>query len=377
VTDQRSDIYSLGILLHELALGRLPFPMGAIADAFHYHRKEPPDLPPLHSLFYPNFPQSVEQVIVKTIQKNPDDRYANAAELAKALDGMKVDAATLTSTPTILADGKPVKAVSLTQFQSVPPPSLLTPLPDEMDRLQVLEKGKTGRLVNRKRGAMTIGRGPENDIPLSNPKVSHQHVNIESDRQSYSVQDHSSTHGTFLGGAKLLLHGPKKWNHDKNLQIGETWIRFIPAKVTVGRPEPVPEPPSVIKRKPAVTVEPESLPIEPGSWASLMVTILNRGSTVQHYVVSLRGIPSTWLEAQPPRVMLMDGDQQAVNLTNSPPRQPESRVLEMEICSSHTSEIDDQAEGLPQLTTLDRIALERLINAHKPTHTTYILELDG
>ena len=82
-TDVRSDVYSVGILLYELALGRLPSQAKTITEAVRYHLKEAPPSP---RSIKPDFPVEVEAVILKAIAKEPGNRYQTAAEFAKALE---------------------------------------------------------------------------------------------------------------------------------------------------------------------------------------------------------------------------------------------------------------------------------------------------
>jgi serine/threonine protein kinase len=79
--DQRSDIYSLGIILYELVTGRVPFtadtPLAVIL-------KQVSDPLPLPSIIKPDIPESIERVILKALAKEPVDRYSTATEFLAA-----------------------------------------------------------------------------------------------------------------------------------------------------------------------------------------------------------------------------------------------------------------------------------------------------
>jgi len=80
--DARTDIYSLGIVLYELVVGRVPFNADtpyAIVHEHIYSRLPPP------SQINPEIPQVVENVLFKALAKNPDDRYVSAVEMMDSL----------------------------------------------------------------------------------------------------------------------------------------------------------------------------------------------------------------------------------------------------------------------------------------------------
>lgn len=77
-SDTKSDIYSIGITLFEMVTGHVPFDgETTVAIAIKHIQAEMPS----PRIYVPDIPLSVEQIIFKCTQKNPDRRYANTAEL--------------------------------------------------------------------------------------------------------------------------------------------------------------------------------------------------------------------------------------------------------------------------------------------------------
>ncbi len=87
--DARTDLFSLGSVIYEMATGNSPFAGGSTAEVFAALLRETP--PPVNSI-NPAMPKKLDPIVVRLLAKDPAHRYANADELQEALDGLNIHA---------------------------------------------------------------------------------------------------------------------------------------------------------------------------------------------------------------------------------------------------------------------------------------------
>jgi serine/threonine protein kinase len=80
--DRRSDIWAMGVVLYELTTGQRPFEGDSLANLLReVMNSEPP--PP--SKVRPELPAALDEVVLRCLRKRPEERYADAEELAAAV----------------------------------------------------------------------------------------------------------------------------------------------------------------------------------------------------------------------------------------------------------------------------------------------------
>ncbi len=80
--DNRSDLYSLGATFYELVTGKLPFSDQDIGKLIHKHLAA---IPPIPSSINSEIPQVIDHIIMKLLNKEPEDRYQTASGLKEDL----------------------------------------------------------------------------------------------------------------------------------------------------------------------------------------------------------------------------------------------------------------------------------------------------
>ncbi|HEY3572069.1 MAG TPA: protein kinase [Thermoanaerobaculia bacterium] len=116
-TDERSDLFSLGVLLYEMLTGRSPFRGSSPTETL---RKVLSEIPPRVDAVRPGLPRRLGDLVERLLAKEPADRPGSAAEVARELEALA--SALASEAPTQVASVSELPTVVDIPRSATPPP---------------------------------------------------------------------------------------------------------------------------------------------------------------------------------------------------------------------------------------------------------------
>ncbi|NWF69257.1 MAG: protein kinase [Chloroflexi bacterium] len=382
--DKRTDIYALGVMLFEMLAGKPPFEPQSEMEAARLHQNAA--LPRL-AQYRRDIPRELEEIVQKALAKEADQRYQQASELARDLRRFQAEQMrNVVEVQALPANGEEegtlreavpsVPPSARAQTPTLPPPMpaavpLSTPpqangqaarvpvaaapaeqaTPPPLDgpaRTDILEitqdRGRKSTLVLAN-DTYVIGREPDCDILLDHHSVSRLHARLARKMDGgYSLTDLGSTNGTWIDNLRLTAQLETGWPRGSIARIGDIWLvvysegededtepfaQALPPAEPIGRQtEP---PPYAGLRAPngsgsgldAVLI-PETIVLEPGSTANLVLEAINQSAQAEQVVVKAPEFPQHWLTLPVYSLHIAPHSSRSIPIVLHPPRSSES-----------------------------------------------------
>jgi eukaryotic-like serine/threonine-protein kinase len=177
--DQRSDIYSLGVVFYEMLTRHVPFEDDGSSTSDYEIRRGHIELPvPPLSTYNPEISPEIEKIVCKALEKNPDDRYQTARQFLDAIEEFeKTGTATIPdrlpgSRQTLVHEGRgpsrsdvvEVPAIDLADTVITDPSNPATALPSYSN--PPVHNGAPIQDVYRRRGLISDPMTPKSKRPM-------------------------------------------------------------------------------------------------------------------------------------------------------------------------------------------------------------------
>ena len=290
--DARSDVYSLGIVLYEVATGHPPFQVDSFAEAATKHLTARPPRP---SAVDSNVPAVLERIILRCLEKKPEDRYASAADLEADLRGA-------------LREMQPVNERKIAwRGEGAAPP---TPASDDAEQ----------RIRVRFRD-----RGAESSEPPAPPRGLTPPLKKEVvARGAPPAAPPKPPDQPPVGAPADALRVPER----ERIRVARPPdTTSIAPTLPVDKPRGAPSADEVVaaeSKRIKIVVDRSTLVLTPGQPEVVNATLMNGGKTVDHFPITVEGVPSTWVQTPAAPPQLNPGERVTIALRVNVPRVSES-----------------------------------------------------
>jgi serine/threonine protein kinase len=217
--DYRSDIYSLGIILYELLVGRVPFHSTQLLELLNQHAYSPV---PLASQALPGIPPQLDGIILKAMAKNPGDRFQSASEMGSALRELRLGALANFPKGDDRVSGQALGIIAQSGANAMESIHENYPATEEASlfNLMVIHPDGSAESAHFYDQSMILGRDKSADLQLKQSTISRRHAQIDCDRHgNLYVTDLQSANGTYLDGVRLTPAERVPWRPAQYLQI--------------------------------------------------------------------------------------------------------------------------------------------------------------
>jgi serine/threonine protein kinase len=197
--DQRSDIYSFGIIMYEVLTGSVPFDAGNPVDIMVKQVKDKPESLRKHANV--KVSPALEKIIMKCIEKKPQNRFQNVQELKEALSSLSVSGGamrTISEFQTESGNGSSIRDAARKASTSLSRPQI--PSGFKLINIFGLDSNETDVFKDM---PVKIGRHSSNDIVVRQPRVSKMHAEIHLKDNQFILVDKASLNGSYVNGKNV------------------------------------------------------------------------------------------------------------------------------------------------------------------------------